>query len=207
MLSSKKLTCTKGLCGKCLSGYRLEIPSVTLVFSTQLWELLPLSPSGSTLPPPPLPCVNKYTVYTYTVCSGEGGLWCSGTQTDKQLPQSPLYRSIFLDDDILYCLLWVLPFYGWQKRMVDRCSICTLQTSYCIWICACYFYCCDYPPPVQCSTVESYCKVPLLLRGAWGPLLINESITVLCSEKRGYESLLLLQGVCLLIILDEQTNG
>jgi hypothetical protein len=36
-----------------------------LVFSTQLCELLPLSP---------LPCVNKYTVYTYTVCKGGYGV-------------------------------------------------------------------------------------------------------------------------------------
>jgi hypothetical protein len=35
--------------------------------------------SGSTLPPPPLPCVNKYTVYTYTMCWGGGGMgfWAS----------------------------------------------------------------------------------------------------------------------------------
>jgi hypothetical protein len=40
--------------------YRLEIHSVMLVFSTQLC-LLPLYLlSGSTLPPPPIPCVNKY---------------------------------------------------------------------------------------------------------------------------------------------------
>jgi hypothetical protein len=36
-----------------------------LVFSTQLCELLPLSPS-LWFNSPPLPCVNKYTVYTFT---------------------------------------------------------------------------------------------------------------------------------------------
>jgi hypothetical protein len=34
---------------------------------------------GSTQPPSPLPCVNKYTVYTYTVCKRGGGMgfWAS----------------------------------------------------------------------------------------------------------------------------------
>ncbi len=47
----------------------MEIQSVMLVFSTQLCELLPLSPSlwfNSLLPCPPS-LVNKYTVYTHTV--------------------------------------------------------------------------------------------------------------------------------------------
>jgi hypothetical protein len=47
-----------------------EIQSFIMVFSTQLCKLLHLSPSlwfNS-----PLPCVNKYTVYTYAVCK-EGG--------------------------------------------------------------------------------------------------------------------------------------
>ncbi len=30
--------------------------------------------SGSTLPPPSLPCVNKYTVYTYTIVKGGYGV-------------------------------------------------------------------------------------------------------------------------------------
>ncbi len=46
--------------------------------------------SVSTPPPhpPPLPCVNKYTVYTYTctVCKGGMEFWA---QIDKHLPQSP----------------------------------------------------------------------------------------------------------------------
>ncbi len=50
-----------------------------LVFSTQLCDLwsplLPLSPSlWFNSPPSPLQCVHKYTVYTYTVCKGGGGL-------------------------------------------------------------------------------------------------------------------------------------
>ncbi len=47
--------------------------------------------------PPPLSCVNKYTVYTYTVCVGVGVQGSSGPRTDKH---------IYLYDDILlWCLL------------------------------------------------------------------------------------------------------
>jgi hypothetical protein len=42
-----------------------------------------------------------------------GGVWDSGPQTDKHLPQVPLQVN-FLDDDILHCLLWVLSFYAVQ---------------------------------------------------------------------------------------------
>jgi hypothetical protein len=56
-----------------------------LVFSTQLCDLysLGLLPVGAlpfslVQPPPPLPCVNKYSVYyTYTMCKGAGGVWGS----------------------------------------------------------------------------------------------------------------------------------
>ncbi len=63
--------------------YRLEIQSVMLVISTQLCELLPLSPSlwlnSPHLPPS---CVNKYTIQYKrkqdTVCKGGGmGFWTS----------------------------------------------------------------------------------------------------------------------------------
>jgi hypothetical protein len=49
--------------------YRLEIQSVMVVFSTQLCELLSLY-SYLWLASSPLPCMNKCTVYTYTVCKG-----------------------------------------------------------------------------------------------------------------------------------------
>ncbi len=68
-----------------------------MVFSTQLGELLPLSPSFW-FNSPPLPCVNKYTVYTYTVLCvrGDMGFYAS----DRYTPAAKsLYRSIFLDDD------------------------------------------------------------------------------------------------------------
>ncbi len=77
-----------------IRDYGLEIQSVMLVLSTQLRELLPLSPSLWFISPPsPLPCVNQYTVYTYPVC--KGGLWGSVPQTDKHLPQSPCTGHFF----------------------------------------------------------------------------------------------------------------
>ncbi len=54
--------------------------------------------------PTPLPCVNKYTVYPYTVCRGVG-LRYSGPQTNTRR-KAPLQVN-FLDDDIFgdsYCL-------------------------------------------------------------------------------------------------------
>ncbi len=82
--------------------YRLEIKPVMLVFQPTFVNCCP-SILLSVSTPPPLPCVNKLTVYTYTVCNGGGGCG-SGPQTDKHLPQSPL-KVNFLDDDILLCLL------------------------------------------------------------------------------------------------------
>jgi hypothetical protein len=50
--------------------------------------------SGSTLPPSPLPYVNKYTVCRQ--CVRGGGVWGSGPQTDKHLLQSPITGRFFL---------------------------------------------------------------------------------------------------------------
>jgi hypothetical protein len=63
----------------------------------QALELLPLSPSHCLTPPPsPLPNVNKYTVYKYTVYGGCGLRVCGfEPQTDKQLPQIPLTGNFF----------------------------------------------------------------------------------------------------------------
>ncbi len=56
-------------------------------------------------PPPPLPRVNKYTVYTYTVCKGEGRVWGhmrgGGLRQIKHPVANSPYKSIFLYDDIL----------------------------------------------------------------------------------------------------------
>ncbi len=106
----------KGLCGRCVSEF------IDWRYSQSWWYFRPsflnCCPSnllsGSTLPPP-LPCVNKNTVYTYTVCRGRG-VSGSGSHCLRQINncKKSLYRSIFLDYDILYCLLWVLSFYAWN---------------------------------------------------------------------------------------------
>ncbi len=71
MSSSKKLT-WETLRQVFIRVYRLVIQSVMLVFSTQLCDC---SPSNLLFKPfpLPLPCVNYYTVYTYTVCRGVMG--------------------------------------------------------------------------------------------------------------------------------------
>ncbi len=85
----KKLTCKGTLRQVFIRVYRLEIQSVMLVFSTQLQ----LSP---TLP------VKKIMLYT-TVCKG-GGVWGSGPQTDKHLPQSPFTGQLF--QMTIFCIVF-----------------------------------------------------------------------------------------------------
>ncbi len=101
MSSSKKLTCM----GTLRQVFSLEF--IDWRYCQSCWCFRPsfvnCCPSnflsGSTLPP--LPCVNKYTVYTYTVGKGgppltpRGGVWGSGPQTDKHRPQSPLTGQFF----------------------------------------------------------------------------------------------------------------
>jgi hypothetical protein len=92
----KEMTCEGTLRQVFIRVHRLEISSVMLVFSTQLCELMSLDLlSSSTLPPSPLPWVNKYTVYTYKVCKGGRGVWGSGPQTDKHLPQCSFTGQFF----------------------------------------------------------------------------------------------------------------
>jgi hypothetical protein len=68
--------------------YRLEILSVMLVFFNRLCELAP--------PPlPPIPCVNKDTVY-------------NASQKVKTPAAKSLYRKIFLDDAIWNFILSVI---------------------------------------------------------------------------------------------------
>jgi hypothetical protein len=77
-----------------LRVYRLEIASFLCtsshvgIFNPALGSvlscvaLLPFSLVQLSLSSP-IACVNKYTVYTYTVCKGGGGVWRSGPRTDK----------------------------------------------------------------------------------------------------------------------------
>ncbi len=56
--------------------YRLEIQSVMLYFRPSFVKCCPSNLLVEPPPPSPLPCVNKYTVYTYTVLGGEVmGFW------------------------------------------------------------------------------------------------------------------------------------
>ncbi len=79
--------------------YQLEIQSVMLVFSTGFVNFCPSNLlSGQLSPPTPLPSVNKYTVYTYTLCKGGeygviGGK--GGLKQIKHLPQSPFTGQFF----------------------------------------------------------------------------------------------------------------
>jgi hypothetical protein len=68
-----------------ITVYRLEIQSVINGIFEPACELLPLSPT-LWFNSPPLSCVNKFTIYTYTVCKGV--VWGYGPQTDKHLPKS-----------------------------------------------------------------------------------------------------------------------
>jgi hypothetical protein len=71
--------------------YRLEM----LVFSTCFVNYCPSNLlSGYLSPTRPLPCVNKYTVYTYTVCGIMGSNEGEGV-SDKTPPAKSLCRSIF----------------------------------------------------------------------------------------------------------------
>ncbi len=66
MLSFKNIDLQRDFATGFYQSYRLEIQTAMLEFSTQLCELLPMKPS-LWFNSPPLPCVNKHTVYTYTV--------------------------------------------------------------------------------------------------------------------------------------------
>jgi hypothetical protein len=77
MSSSKKIDLQRDSAEVFIRVYRLEIQSVMLVFSTQLFELQYCPPSNllsgseALLPPPPPFPKSKYTVQT--VCGWEGG--------------------------------------------------------------------------------------------------------------------------------------
>ncbi len=101
----KKLTYIGTLRQVLISVYWLEIANVLSAFShvgifdpaLWMWSVLsPVAPLPSLWffsPPVPFPCVNKYTVYTHTVCGGGYGV--CGPQADKHLPQSPFTGQFF----------------------------------------------------------------------------------------------------------------
>ncbi len=113
MSSSKRFNCKGTLRQVFFRVYRLEVRTVCQfgIFDPALWICCPFNLlSGSTLPPSPLPCVKKYTVYT-TVCKRDGvGYGVLGFRQINICRKVPLQFN-FLDGDILYCLLWVLSFY------------------------------------------------------------------------------------------------
>jgi hypothetical protein len=116
--------------------YILEIKSVMLVFSTGFVNYCPLTFSlvSSPSPPPTLPCVNKYTLYMYTVCKGGGSVGPysyegRGPQTDKTPAAKSLYRSIFLDNDI--CIAFYqsnLPTAVPERLLMRKAKFCTWRT-------------------------------------------------------------------------------
>ncbi len=117
MSSPKKLICKRTSRQVFMRVYRLEIQSFMLAFLIQLCELLPLWPSLLFFSPSPLPCVNKYTVYTYSiqcVCVGGGILGLRKINTCHKVPLQVNYFRWH----ILHCLLWVLYFYWWAPLIL-----------------------------------------------------------------------------------------
>jgi hypothetical protein len=115
MLSSKNWP-VKGLCGRYLSEFIDSRYSQSCWYlDPSLWTVAPLTFSLVQLSPPsPVP-VNKYTVLycTSIQCVGWGGGGTGFWASDRWTPAAKsLYRSIFLDDDNLDCLLWVFSFYA-----------------------------------------------------------------------------------------------
>jgi len=85
MSSSKKLTCKGTLRPVFIRVYRLEIQSVTLVFSSQLCELLPFSMVQLSSLPPFRVWIN--ILYTrVTVCKGYGVLSLRHINTSRKVP-------------------------------------------------------------------------------------------------------------------------
>ncbi len=80
--SSKKIYLWRDFAAGVCQSLVLRTFSHVGIFNPALWSVLsPVAPLPFSLvhPPPPLPCVNKYTVYTCTVCRMGGG--GSGPQT------------------------------------------------------------------------------------------------------------------------------
>jgi hypothetical protein len=98
-----KFTCKGTLRQVFIRVYSLEIQSVILLFRPSFVNCCPSPLLWFNSPRYTPTCVNKYTVYTYTVCrGGDMDFWPS----DRYTPAAKsLYRTIFLDDNILHFLL------------------------------------------------------------------------------------------------------
>ncbi len=129
MVSSKNLP-VKGLCGRCLSEFKSgDMYSRSCwYFRTSFVNCCPSNLlSGSTLPPSPFPCVNKYHIlyilYIIQVCKGGYGvLGLRQINTGRKVN----LQVFFLDDDILHCILWVLSFY--DSTFYDSCKSLTVYS-------------------------------------------------------------------------------
>ncbi len=88
----KKLTCQGTLRQVFIRVYILEIQSVICwYFRPNFVNCCPSNLlTGSTSPPSPLPCVNKYTVYTYTMCKGGGRYGVLGLRQINTCRKVPL---------------------------------------------------------------------------------------------------------------------
>jgi hypothetical protein len=108
--------------------YRLEIKQKQSFwyFRPALCTFAPLTFSLVSSPPSPLPCVNKYivyTVYAYTVCKrggSTGSLEGRGPQTDKTPAAKSLYKFIFLDNNICHCILYIILIFLWDKLTLRK---------------------------------------------------------------------------------------
>jgi hypothetical protein len=96
MSPSKKIDLSRDFAAGVIRVNIHDIHSVMFVFSVQLCELLPLSPSLWFNSPhlPPFP-VWISILYTCTLCKGGGGVWVSVPQIDQHLPQSPFTGQFF----------------------------------------------------------------------------------------------------------------
>jgi hypothetical protein len=137
----KKLTRKETLRQVFIRDSRLEIQSVIGIFDPVLWTGAPVPSLWFNFPPPPPPCVE------YAVCKGEGYGGALGLRQINTC-RKVFLQLIFLDDDILHCLLWVLSFYGFISRIGIHAAANILQTLSPI--------CIKYLGKIQCFSVQYF---------------------------------------------------
>ncbi len=123
-MSSSKLTCKGTLRQVFISVYNWRYIQLCWYFRPSFVNFCP-SPllSGLTLTPPSLPCVKKYTVYTYTYSEGE--VWGTGPHINSRR-EVPFTGKLFT---WRHCLRWVLSFYGYSilYRRAKKCITLTFS--------------------------------------------------------------------------------